>query len=272
MTVYGVGYKERDGSEIVQYAGFAVEYRDSSHRYWLHEKSGRIPAVSVTSALKVLDKPALIGWAEKCGVEGALELERDGKLDGIAIWDAAGVMRGMGLGADAKREAGADRGTAIHDALQAYCSDGTVPNVADFDPEVRGYVSALCGWLLVASPEPLLVEQIVGSPEFGYAGRIDLVANVDGQRTLCDLKTSPAGRIFTEAHLQTAAYGLALEECGLEPVSRTVIVGCGADGEFQQADCCADPQQFLDVLKCHRAVNAVRAAVRAQEKRVEATA
>lgn len=272
MSAATKSYTDRDGSEITVYDGFSVEYRDSSHRYWLHVDDGRAPAVSVTSALKVLDKPALVAWAERCGVEGALRLERSGVLTEIDEQDALGVVRAHGEGADAKREAGADRGTAIHDALQLYCTEAKIPNVGDFDPQVRGYVQGLCGWLIAAQPEPLLVEQVVGSPTHLFAGRIDLLATVNGQRTLVDLKTNPAGRVYTEAHLQTAAYMLALEECGIEPAVGAVIVAAGESGGFSTSTCCSDPAHFLAVLACHRAVSAVRAQAKAEEKRVEALA
>jgi hypothetical protein len=266
VSVAAKPYAERDGSEITTYDTFAVEYRDSSHRYWIHRENERTAAISVTSALKVLDKPALVPWAERCGVEGALELERAGQLNGVSIKDATGAMRSYGLGAEAKRDTGADRGTAIHEALRLYCSEGTIPNVGDFPEEVRGYVAALCKWLVKASPEPVLTEQVVGSPTHGYAGRLDLLAIVDGRRTLCDLKTNPGGRVYPEAHLQTAAYMLALEECGVEPAERAIIIAAGEGGAFQASECCSEPSHFLAVLACHRAVRDVQAAVRAQEK------
>jgi hypothetical protein len=262
----------REGSEITVYDGFSVEYRDASHRYWTITGAGgtagheRTPAISVTSALKVLDKPALVAWAERMGVEGALRLERSGVLADINEEDALGVVRAHGEGAEAKREAGADRGTAIHEALRVYCSEGKVPNVGDFDPHVRGYVQGLCKWLLQAQPEPILSEQVVASPTHGFAGRLDLLATVDGRRKLVDLKTNPAGRVYMEAHLQTAAYVLAAYECGLDPVDDAVIVAAGEDGGFQAMPCCSDPSHFLAVLACHKAVSAVRSSIRAVEK------
>jgi hypothetical protein len=259
-------YTEREGSEIVTYHGFAVEFREASHRYWTILGDERTPAVSVTSALRVLDKPALVSWAERCGVEGALRLERAGILTGVSLDDALGVVRAHGEGAEAKRDAGADRGTAIHEALRSYCADGKVPTLGDFDPAVRGYVQGLCKWLLAAQPEPILTEQIVASPTHEYAGRIDLLATIDGRRQLVDLKTNPAGRVYAEAHLQTAGYVLALYECGLDPVDGAMIVAAGQDGTFQQSVCCSEPSHFLAVLACHRAVAEVRAQARAMEK------
>jgi len=253
-------YAERDGSEIQHYETFSVEYRDASHRYWIHHDGERNPAVSVTAVLGVLDKPALLSWAEACGAEGALILERRGELRNVDPKAAIDVVRINGLGKDAKRDAGADRGTAIHDALRIYASEGTAPNVGDFPAEVRGYVSGLCKWLLEANAEPVHVEQIVGSAKHGYAGRLDLIANLTAGRTLVDLKTSPKARVYPEAHIQAAGYSLALQECGIEPVEHILIVAVGEQGEFSTRAGCADPGDFLAVLGCHRAMGRVKKA------------
>ncbi len=68
-SVFQRAYTERDGSEFYEYPNLTVEYRDASHRYWLHHGDARQAAVSVTSALKVLDKPNLRKWIEDRGAE-----------------------------------------------------------------------------------------------------------------------------------------------------------------------------------------------------------
>ncbi len=261
----------REGSEFTHYpeAGVSIEYRDASHRYWLHKDGQRTAAISVTSALKVLDKPALVAWAERMGIEGALRLERAGELEGVPPEQALSVVRQRDMGAEAKRDAGADRGSAIHDALRSYCSVGTVPMVGDFPDEVQGYVKSLCRWLLDAEPEPILVEQVVGSPRFGFAGRFDLLAKIDGKRTLLDLKTS--NRVYAEHHLQMAGYEIALRECGDHSEHR-VILQLGDDGMFAVRPTVAEDEDYLAVLDCHRAMMRVRGAINAAEKAEEVPA
>ncbi|HEY4452357.1 MAG TPA: PD-(D/E)XK nuclease family protein [Solirubrobacteraceae bacterium] len=270
--------------EFTEYPAFTVEYMPNSHRYALIRGQERIPAISVTSALKVIDKPALLGWAERCGVEGALRLERAGSLiypDGgrVAVEDAISMVRQTGQGADARRDAGGERGNAIHEALRLYNELGDVPKLGDFDPEVRGYVQGLCRWLLASRPEPILVEQVVGSMTHGYAGRFDLLADIDGQKVLVDLKT--AARTYVEQHLQIAAYMHALVEChGGEDsevyADKGLILLVGADGTFAAHDCRADAKDFLAVLACNRAVarvrNALNAARAVEKQAVEAAA
>jgi|HubBroStandDraft_6_1064221.scaffolds.fasta_scaffold01839_22 hypothetical protein len=256
---------EREGSEFTHYEGFSIEYRAASHRYWLIRGQERFAAVSVTSALKVIDKPQLISWAERVGCEGALRMERSGSLvypDGghVPITEAIRMVRETGQGADGKKEAGANRGNALHDALRLYCELGSPPKIGDFDPEVRGYVQALCGWLVRDQPEPILIETIVGCPEHGFAGRFDLLATIDGRKVLADLKTS--ARPYLEQHLQLAAYLHALEECfpSDESVYADVamLVLVGEDGSFTTHECRAEAKDFLNVLACHRSVGRIR--------------
>src|SRR5437899_2955441 len=108
MSVLSKPYEQRDGSEFQEYERFTVEYRDASHRYWIHADGERLPAISVTSALKVLDKPSLKRWIEDCGAAGAIQLERAGELMGVPPAEVGDLVRLHKVGADAKRDAGAD--------------------------------------------------------------------------------------------------------------------------------------------------------------------
>jgi hypothetical protein len=260
-------YDTREGSEITNYPDFAVEYREKSHRYWLLQESKRRSVPSVTGATKVLDKVALIPWAERMGAEGALRLERDGQLHGVQVEDAIYRVRELDEGAEAIRNAGAKRGTAIHDALRIYCQDGYPPRLGNFDEDVREYVSALCRWLLDVEPEPVLSEQVVGSVVHGYAGRFDLLAKIDGVLTAIDLKTSKGkARVFREAHVQVAGYEIAMAECGLPAHEQTLIVALGEDGSIDSKPSVGTPEQFLSVLDCSRQMKELEATLRKHER------
>jgi hypothetical protein len=271
-SVYQRPYTERDGSAFEVYDEVTVEYRDASHRYWLHANGERIPAVSVTSALKVLDKPALLSWAEACGAEGAAHLAAQGELRDVHPSRAIDVVRLNGLGMDAKRDAGADRGTAVHNVLEFWARERAVPDLADFPAGVRGYVQGLCAWLLATSPKPSAVERFVGSVTHTYAGRLDLRATLDGRDCLVDLKTNPKGRVFDEAHLQARAYCLADVECGSEPPEGIVIVAVGEDGGFEMVECEAEAGDWLNVLGTYRSLCRLRNARAARERLAKAAA
>jgi hypothetical protein len=257
---------EREGSRFTEYTdqGFSVEFREASHRYWIHElrdgKPVRTPAIAVTSALKVLEKPALMGWAEACGAEGAARLAQMGELDGVPPGEAIDRVRAYGFGMDAKRDAGAERGTLVHSVLEAYHRTGVPPNITDYPVEVRGYVQGLCGWLLDWAPEPVAIETAVASRLHGFAGTVDLFATTRSSTLeLWDLKTNPQGRIYTEAHLQTAAYELAGIECGFDP-DTVMLLAVAADGTYEVTHCQATGDDFLAVLETSRVISKLRKA------------
>lgn len=280
MSVYTRGYTERDGSEFQVYENCAIEYRDASHRYWLHHDGGRpkmdgpfatrTPVVSVTNALKVLDKPALLSWAEAAGAEGAVRLERAGELKNVDPTQAIDVVRINKLGMEARRDAGADRGTAVHRVLEFWAREHEIPDLDDYPAQHRGFVQGLCGWLLDARPKPTAIERIVGSVRYEYAGRLDLRADIDGVDTLVDLKTNPRGRIYPEAHLQARGYWVADEECGGKPADEIVLVAVGEDGHFETTVCEADWGDFLNVLSTHHSMARLRNAIALRERTAKA--
>lgn len=278
MTIVG---KPQAGSEYAEYDGFTIEYRDASHRYWIHHDGQRDAVTSVTSALSVLDKSSLLKWYESMGIIGALELERGPQPVVIPVRDepletrevrvpdldpeeVPDVVRLAGMGAEAKRDAGGDRGNAVHEALLAYCSLGTIPTLSDFEPEHRGYVEGLCKWLAFVQPTPVLTECIVGDVQAGFAGRFDLLADIDNETVLCDLKTSK--RAFLEHHLQLAGYEIGLATCRQEVVNRSCIVSVREDGTYLETDGLAEGRWFREVLIVSQMMKTLKKKVDAAEK------
>lgn len=272
MTVLEHPYAEREGSEFQVYENFAVEYRDASHRYWLHVGDERTAAISVTSALKVIDKPNLLKWAEDCGAEGAARLAVMGELAGVPYSEVGDLVRLHELGKDSKRDAGASRGTAVHSVLEFWGREHAAPDLADFPGPVRGYVQGLCAWLLAAQPKPSSVERFVGSVEHCYAGRLDMRADLDGRDCIVDLKTNPKGRVYDEAHLQAIAYANADVECGNPLPEGIVIVAVGEEGGFEMVECEAQIGDFLNVLSTQRSVTRLRSARAARDRLAKAAA
>ena len=245
---------EREGSEFYEYPDVTIEYRDASHRYWLLHGDQRIPAVSVTTALKVLDKPALLKWAEAAGAEGAAKLFAAGELADVHPSRAIDVVRINKMGMDATRDSGASRGTAVQPVREQWASDGPGPTLDAFPADVRGYVQGLCSWLLEAQPQPSSVERFVGSVAHSYAGRMDMRAVIDGRDCIVDLKTNPKGAVYDEAHLQARAYALAEVECGNPEPEGLVIVAVGEEGNYSTTESDADATDWLNVLACFRSM------------------
>lgn len=273
MSALSRAYEQRDGSEFQVYENVIVEFREASHRYWLHADGERMSVVSVTTGLRVLDKGEwLKRWAEACGAESAVILERQGELNGVSPSEAIRVVRERGLGMEAKRDAGAKRGTSTHGVLEFWGREGKPPSLADFPPEERGYVQGLCKWLVTTRPVVSSVERFVGSLKHGYAGRLDMRATLHGRDCIVDLKTSKTARVYDEAHLQARAYAMADVECGNPPPEGIVIVAVGQDGSFEAVECEAEERDWLAVLACHHALKRVQDARKVRERVARAAA
>lgn len=235
-----------------------------------------VKLVSVTTALGVLNRPALIRWSEARGAAGALAAVRLGELHPDTHHDdqAIDVVRILGLGADAAKQQAADRGLDVHDALETYCRTSELPSPQDMKIEARPYMRGLARMLAALDPDPIHVERIICHPGLSYAGRMDLLAAIDGRRTLLDLKTSKSGRGFPEAHAQSVGYAAAEESLGEPWPDRIIVVGVSPNGGFCVDECAAPPDAFERILGVYRLLAEIRkpleAAARAAKKAQEA--
>lgn len=230
---------------------------------------------SVSSIVGCMEKQALYAWHEDMGARGAVRAERMGELADVPEEDIIRRVRLLGLGADARRGEAADRGKAIHAVFERFARDGEPPNPSDFPGEWRPWVQGATRAWLALDPEAQEVEEIVCDPERGYAGRFDLIAMVDGRRTLVDYKTGK-GKVFPEAHYQTRLYADALEVCGCEPVESILIVGVDDQGGFELVESVAtreDCEALLAVARSRKRVaDAITAQRRAARKAAKETA
>jgi hypothetical protein len=168
---------------------------------------------SVTTIIGQLDKPALLYWsaeeAAKCAVSVARSLpariEEEGP-EAVVKW-----LRDARFRPPKGQRSAADLGSAVHDACEEYAFTGQRPEV---DDEVRPFLEQFDRWAQVWQPEYLAAEAAVYNRTYGYAGTLDAIAVVDGQKVLLDYKTSrksidgqgkPTGP-YPEAALQLAAY------------------------------------------------------------------
>jgi hypothetical protein len=218
---------------------------------------------SVSEIVGLFEKPALYRWHEDRGVRGAVRAERLGELEGMPEEDWVRRVRMLGLGADAMRDESADRGQAIHTALQTLAAGGRV-DVDAFPSEWMPWLTgALRAWL-VLQPQVIASELLVCHPEMRYAGRLDLYALIDGKRTLLDYKTGK-GRIWPEAHWQTRGYAEALPFSGFEPPESILILGIDDEGGFEFEECDVQPDEWaglVSVAKARKRVQERRAARR----------
>jgi hypothetical protein len=172
-------------------------------------KLGLFP--SVTNILAVLAKPGLDAWKQEQAILAALTLPRrqDEPLDDFARRVVADMTQQV-------RDA-ADLGSAIHTAIENYAQSGDIPE----NPEVLKLFEPARVWFDAEVDDVHAVEAAVAHPEWGYAGRVDLVATLrsTGRPTVIDFKTQKARTdkkgsfqpIFYETwELQLEAYRQAL--------------------------------------------------------------
>lgn len=229
--------------------------------------------MSVSSILEAIcPKGGLPRWAEARGIEGCFQAMRIGEIDPTIHTpeDAIQRVRLLKLGADRARDAAADRGLDAHDALHVYMVTGSLPPKERYPVEDWGYYIGIASWLLEARPEPVEVEQLVASPQDGYAGRSDLVALVNGRRVRYDAKTQERGQIYDSAHVQVQLYERAGVASGDEPCEECRVVVFAADGTYRDMPGAATPKTVEAALAYYGQikpiVSACESANRAERK------
>lgn len=111
------------------------------------------------------------------------------------------------------------RGSAVHAAAKLFL-EGRFDRERS-GPGLRGYMQSLDGFLAGSGFEPELLEHLIWSESWRFAGTFDLHGKLQGSKTLIDLKTGPPPKA---ARLQTAAYVLAAKESqGLETTRRFTV-------------------------------------------------
>jgi hypothetical protein len=209
------------------------------NHYYVDGNDVRLPGVT-TILGNGLPKKALIDWSANATADYA-----------VNNWDELGEMPVADRLTKLKRarydvrDTAAKRGTEVHTIGEQLVrgEEVVVPEA------LRGHTEAYVKFLDDFDVQPHLVEFVVASYRYGYAGTADLMATLtmpDGSkaRWLLDIKTNRSG-VFGETALQLAAYRYAdiyidtgLPEMhgpkGIEepviPVDRCGVVHVRADG------------------------------------------
>lgn len=195
-------------------------YRTEDHRYYFN---GKGPVPSVTSILKVLDKPAIVQWAKRTVAEIAVDK-----------WEELGAMiNGSGKGTsligepnsrdrkdqavkwlaslpDYQRDEAGRLGTGIHlladMAARASESDSDGFQVSEQEKPYLEAFRTFLGHLRASGGEIVSSEKMVWS-SVGYAGTYDLLVRWQDQLWMVDIKTSKG--YYPEYALQMVAYAYA---------------------------------------------------------------
>lgn len=150
-----------------------------AHTVYRLANGTRVPGV--TTFLGVLNKPALIKWANNLGLQG---IDSTKYVDNLA-----------------------DAGTLAHEMILAYYSKKDI-DTAGYTGEQMELASnsfaSFLAWARLYEIEPILVEMPLVSELHRFGGTPDLLATIDGIATLVDFKTGKA--LYPENLVQVAAY------------------------------------------------------------------
>lgn len=159
--------------------------------------------VGVTTVLGVLNKPALVGWANRLGLEG-IEVGR--YVDNLA-----------------------DIGTLAHAMIEAHLK-GEKFDTSDYSKnqidKAENAVLKFFEWEKQHKIKVLSTELQLVSNKHRFGGTCDIYCELDGRKTLIDIKTAKA--VYGEHHTQTVAYEALLVENG-KTVEDVIILRVGRE-------------------------------------------
>lgn len=224
-----------------------IQRIDGSRGHWY-----RIDGVKVDGVTTLIGggmpKPALPNWSARTvaeyvadNLDAVLAMREEGR--------AAIVNKLKGVPWSQARAAAA-KGTEVH-AIAAQIIHG---NEVEVPEHLTGYVEGYIKFLDKRKVEPILVEAVVGHRNWRYCGSLDMVARIDGEVAIADIKTSGSG-IYAETSYQLAAYRFAevyldgdtekpIADLGIE---RGWAIWCRPDGTDLLPVRC-DERRFKDFL------------------------
>lgn len=199
-----------------------MKSNDTSKGRWYTTPDG-VNYPSVTSILSVIGKPALLNWAAKVEREMVVQVSSQlyedmhskPKMTAVNWKLTLNTMLGKAKAASKELAKAGEIGSQVH-ALVEWTLTGELGLDAGPAPAItaaaQSAFSAWQKWRETVHLKPVMIEQTVWSRKHGFAGTLDLLAEVNGELAVVDWKTGKA--VYSEAHLQNAAYRHAIREMG----------------------------------------------------------
>jgi len=223
---------------------FHEQYGRRKHVYLMN---GEIIPMSVTGITKNVDKPQLVQWAANMACDFLVEKWNSESLSLAMIEEARYAHKRY-------TEAMAETGTQVHDWARRFIEHQVYgferPELPEDGPVMNGVLGFL-RWIKEHDVKFVSAERCIYSKKYGYVGRMDAEAYVDGKLRVIDFKTSKAkkgkegvncdlcgtigcGGVYEEHRFQTAGYQLAAEEEGTTYDGNRIIARFDKiTGEFQ---------------------------------------
>jgi hypothetical protein len=210
------------------------------------------PVAGTTSILKVINKPALIQWAASMAANHV----RATYVEGMSKNDMELLCREAATAHNKFRDKAAGIGTEVHAVVEASLKGKPLPRIST--EEALSACNAFMDWRQKADIRPIANEQILFSKQWWYAGTADIIAHIDGQVTIADIKTSSG--IYPEMFMQIAAYTNALEEMRPEiQIQQWMIVRLDKKTGQLEVGRMARQQIYIDAfLRCRELAKAIQ--------------
>ena len=161
------------------------------------------PVPGVSTIVGQVNKPQLVPWANRLGLQGIDSSKYTSDKASIGTLAHHLIMCGL-------------KGEPV--SLEDY----TTEQVSQGETAYLHYLEWCKGKVI----KPILVETPLVSELHKYGGTLDFYGDVDGIRYLMDYKT---GGIYGESTIQACGYVGLLEDCGYPPPEKIIILGIPRD-------------------------------------------
>lgn len=250
-----------------QYFGEIKESARSKGGYSFVQ-STRLTGVSTIA--KFLDPNAdpLMHWATKLDQIGIAELASqalDAGADLAWLREQRTIIEAL---RDAERtwthvrDRAAERGTNVHERIFLALATGReAPSLAALSEEERRYGQAAMKWWRDRQPDPIAAEQVTVDHANRFAGRFDLLAQVDASdfdhvpegiagtfKVLVDAKTREKGKDRKSDHVQLPGYEVANVACDIGASDARLILLLMPDGNYREVWCAGTEADFYSAL------------------------
>ena len=236
--------------------------RRNKHIYVLKLPDGTTTELaSVTHILgKTWPKPALVKWAWRQGVEGSFKVMSDGGAS--SNWDLERLVVDAGFGVDYKKNAGATRGTAIHEVadklMKSLDVKGIKAGIRKLPTAYQGYARGLVHWFEdnVDDIDVVESEMAVASATHQYGGTLDILLKRDGKLILGDWKTGKG--FYDDMFVQCFAYAGAYTEQTNVTIDEVLIVRLTPEGGYAEQSTTPKPDIFPYLCKVFHSMGNIK--------------
>ena len=191
---------------------------NANHTVYINSEGIEVP--SVTTILKILNKPAITKWANFLGFKRK-------NID--AVLEESSLI-----------------GTAVHEIISAYMCNmyyiwagGRISKTL-----IMAYLNSFMEWKKTHNTEVIFMEhQLISN---SYGGTCDFYGIVDGKYTILDFKTSK--KPYSSMFLQLAAYCTILESMD-KTVEQAAIIIVNSEGYNEKFMSRKDLQPYIDTFE-----------------------